>query len=58
VKVKDGAIAENARSLLKDVFGTAGDDDGNGGGSGDGSSPGAVSDSERLKPVAKLLFTD
>ena len=56
--MKDGAIAENARSLLKDVFGTAGDDDGNGGGSGDGSSPGAVSDSERLKPVAKLLFTD
>ena len=56
--MKDGAIVENVRSLLKDVFGTADDDDGNGGGSGDGSSPGAVSDSKRHKPVAKLLFTD
>ena len=41
-KVKDDAIVENARTLLKGALGTdADDDDGNGAGGGDGSSPDA-----------------
>ena len=48
-KVKDGAIVENARTLLRGVLGTvADDDDGNGAGGDDGSSPDA--------PVRRLVI--
>lgn len=58
-KLKDDAIVESARELLKGALPTADDDDGNGGGGGDGSDGTAdMTDSQRYKSVIKLLFTD
>lgn len=60
-KVKEDAIVENARTLLKDALASddqQDDDDGNGG-DGDGAAGGGgAASSSKYKSVIKLLFTD